>query len=272
VKIAPDGSLIVADWYDPGVGGHAMGDLERGRLFRVTAAGGSSRYRVPTFDFTTAAGAVAALKNPNYAVRYLAWTALHGLGAAAEAELGQLLASDNPRLRARAVWLLARIPGREQHYIQAASRDPDPNVRLVALRLARQSASIDLIPIVSSLADDDAPQVRRECALALRHRGPEVAELWARLAARHDGRDRWYLEALGIGADRQWDACLSAWLARVGEQWNTPSGRDIIWRSRAAMTATYLGRIIADPHISVAELPRYFRAFDFLREQPRTRQ
>ena len=28
VCVAPDGSLIVADWYDPGVGGHGMGDTE----------------------------------------------------------------------------------------------------------------------------------------------------------------------------------------------------------------------------------------------------
>ena len=30
VCVAPDGSLIVADWYDPGVGGHGMGDTEKG--------------------------------------------------------------------------------------------------------------------------------------------------------------------------------------------------------------------------------------------------
>jgi glucose/arabinose dehydrogenase len=29
VAVAPDGSLIVADWYDPGVGGHGMGDVTR---------------------------------------------------------------------------------------------------------------------------------------------------------------------------------------------------------------------------------------------------
>ena len=36
VCVAPDGSLIVADWYDPGVGGHRMQDIERGRLFRLS--------------------------------------------------------------------------------------------------------------------------------------------------------------------------------------------------------------------------------------------
>ena len=28
VAVAPDGSLMVADWYDPGVGGHQVGDLD----------------------------------------------------------------------------------------------------------------------------------------------------------------------------------------------------------------------------------------------------
>ena len=35
VCVAPDGSLIIADWYDPGVGGHAAGDQVRGRIYRV---------------------------------------------------------------------------------------------------------------------------------------------------------------------------------------------------------------------------------------------
>ncbi|MCA9087272.1 MAG: NPCBM/NEW2 domain-containing protein, partial [Planctomycetaceae bacterium] len=35
VCVAPDGSLMVADWYDPGVGGHRMQDAAHGRVFRV---------------------------------------------------------------------------------------------------------------------------------------------------------------------------------------------------------------------------------------------
>src|SRR5688572_7762046 len=35
VTPGPDGSLFVADWYDPGVGGHQVGDLDRGRIYRV---------------------------------------------------------------------------------------------------------------------------------------------------------------------------------------------------------------------------------------------
>src|SRR5215203_5932486 len=39
VCVAPDGSLIVADWYDPGVGGHAAGDQTKGRIYRVAPPG-----------------------------------------------------------------------------------------------------------------------------------------------------------------------------------------------------------------------------------------
>src|SRR5260370_607389 len=72
VCVAPDGSLFVTDWYDPGVGGHAQRDSNRGRIFRVAPPG--VKYNVPKFDFKTAVGATEALKNPNLAVRYLAGT------------------------------------------------------------------------------------------------------------------------------------------------------------------------------------------------------
>jgi putative membrane-bound dehydrogenase-like protein len=43
VCVAPDGSLLVADWYDPIVGGHGSGDAERGRVYRVAPRGAACR-------------------------------------------------------------------------------------------------------------------------------------------------------------------------------------------------------------------------------------
>jgi putative heme-binding domain-containing protein len=101
-------------------------------------------------------------------------------------------------------------------------------------------------------------------ALALRHdEAPEAADLWAELAMQHDGRDRWYLEALGIAADRQWDRFFAAWRQRAGEQWATEAGRDIIWRARADAAVPLLGQLILDPATDEARRLRYFRAFDF---------
>ena len=122
--------------------------------------------------------------------------------------------------------------------------------------------------VVASLAKDISPQVRRECAIALRGmEHSEKAEVWATLAELHDGKDRWYLEALGIGAHQDWNDCLSAWLDRVDDPWKTAAGRDIIWRSRGEETPEYLLRIVGDPGTPAEQLPRFLRSFDFLPEE-----
>jgi putative membrane-bound dehydrogenase-like protein len=265
VSVAPDGSLICADWYDPGVGGHRAGEINTGRLFHVTAKGGGGKYTVPKFDFSTPAGAVAALKNPNYTVRYMAWTALHEMGAKAEPELVKLWGSDNSRYRARALWLLAKTDGRAEHYVSAAIKDKDPNIRIVGIRLARQlgKAGVSVIQVAKQLVRDESPQVRREIAIAIRHnKSADVPVLWAELASQHDGKDRWYLEALGISADKRWEECFAAWTKKVGESgWKTPAGKDIVWRSRSKATPALLAQIIkSSPE---AEHPRYYRALDF---------
>ena len=215
----------------------------------------------PNSTSETAEGASRALENPNPAVRYLAFEALGKLGSAAEPALLRLWQGDNPRHRARALWLLGKLPMRGEQYLQQALADDDPDIRITAVRLARRDKK-DLLPIVRQLLNDPSPQVRRELLLVLRHHPEaEAAPLWAELALQHDGQDRWYLEALGIAADRQWDLFFDAWLAKIGSGWHTPAGRDIVWRSRAEAALPLLAEIIkASPP---EEHLRYFRAFDF---------
>jgi hypothetical protein len=147
--------------------------------------------------------------------------------------------------------------------VTAESKNADPNLRVAALRIAREY-HVDLA-LYASAASDAAPEVRRELAIALRHsKSPLAASLWADLAMQYDGHDRWYLEALGIGADQQWDAFLDAYLAKASEPWKTDAGRDILWRSRAKKTPALLVKIIKDPATKETEAARYFRALDFL--------
>ncbi len=265
VCVAPDGSLFIADWYDPGVGGHRMEDIERGRIFRVTPKGKAAKYESPKFDFKTATGAAKALGSPNLETRYLAWAALDEMGTKAEPVLRSLWNGDDQTLRARAAWSLGDRIGNE--FVGEAVQDRYPDLRVAGLRSARSLAAegkLELAPVVAGLMKDADPQVLRECAIALREVAPdEATPLWAALADRHDGNDRWYLEALGISADGRWEEFLAAWLRSVGNEWNTPAGRDIIWRSRSALTSGYLAKILADPAVPEAELPRYLRAFDF---------
>ena len=50
----------------------------------------------------------------------------------------------------------------------------------------------------------------------------------------------------------------------VNDDWDTPAGRDIIWRSRSKFTPAKLVLFIEDPSIDESEKTRYRRALDFL--------
>jgi putative membrane-bound dehydrogenase-like protein len=257
VCVGPDGSLFVTDWYDPGVGGHNMQDLDRGRLFRIAPP--NSPYKFVKADFSTVEGAIRALGSPNAATRYLAWQALHKMdGKAEEALVATLRDAENPRIKARALWLLTKSSNGAKH-IGAALAHQDENLRIVALRAARQTDfSVD--DAASQLARDKSPAVRREVAVALHQvTRAKVPSIWATLAEQYSGGDRWYLESLGLAADGNWDACLTT-LAKskvAPEIWN-----DILWRSRGSSTGIELAELIAASQNS-QEVARYFRALDF---------
>lgn len=263
VCVAPDGSLLVADWYDPGVGGHQAGDQDRGRIFRLAPQ--NAAWNVPKTDVSSVEGAISALQSPNMSIRYMGWTALHNLGDKAEKPLANLYQSATaPRMKARALWLLSQLPGGGKKYTDMALKDANPDIRITALRTIREQKG-DVIGAVKQLVVDKDPQVRRECALALRRNtSAEAPGLWAQLAAQHDGNDRWYLEALGIGADNQWDSYYAAYVKQLN---NDPlanaGGRDVVWRARTAASVPLLAKLAGDAAVPLDDRLRYFRAFDF---------
>ncbi|GAB3708395.1 hypothetical protein GCM10027592_43490 [Spirosoma flavus] len=265
VCIAPDGSLIIADWYDPGVGGHQAGDQKRGRIYRVAPP--NTPYTIPKLDVSTTEGAIEALQSPSMAFRYAGWQKLHEMGNKAEKALVKLYkSSDNPRMQARALWLLSQLDNGKK-YIETALKSTNPDLRITALRAARERKA-DIIPYVKQLVNDSDPQVRRECAIALRKSrnagptSPDAPELWAQLASKYDGQDRWYLEALGIGAEGNWDTYYAAWAKQVDPLANA-AGRDIVWRARTKESVPALAKLAGDANVALNQRLRYFRAFDF---------
>src|SRR5260370_21318201 len=121
----------------------------------------------------------------------------------AEPDLVKLWKGKDSRMRARSLQLLARIRGKEKQFLTEAMKESDPDLRICALRIARE-LKLDVIPFVENLVLDRSPAVRRECAIPLRRCGsPKAPKLWPQLALQYDGVDRWYLEALGIGPESQ---------------------------------------------------------------------
>ncbi|MBK7873987.1 MAG: PQQ-dependent sugar dehydrogenase, partial [Saprospiraceae bacterium] len=169
VAAAPDGSLFVADWYDPGVGGHQAGDVDRGRIYRIAPP--KTDYKISSIDLKTPDGAVQALLNPNMDIFYPGWTALATFGKEAESALQKLWTSENPRHRAQALWLLGKLENGDA-YIKEALADSDENIRITGIRVARRFNK-DIIRIIKELVNDSSPHVRRELAIAIRnHKSP----------------------------------------------------------------------------------------------------
>ena len=266
VSVAPDGSLFIADWFDPVDCCHRTIN-DAGRIFRVAPP--NHVYAVPAYDFKTPVGAVRALHSPNLSTRYKAWTALLGMQEHARPALEKMAVDKNPRFRARALWALAAIKESTPGAIGTALRDESENIRALALRIARRH-QVPIESLARLLARDESALVRRECAVSL-HRltSSEAVQLWVELAAQYEGNDRWYLEALGIGEKGKETACLNAWLKKIGDAWNAPTGRDLVWRSRAPEAAMLLAKLLLHPDVPAAEHPRLLRALDFHEDKPK---
>ncbi len=267
VVVAPDGSLFVSDWYDPYVGWNRQGDRARGRIYRIAPRG--HRYGpISPGELNNPENAIFHLRSPNSATRSWGW-----FHASAQDLFYMFDYDPNLRFRARAFWrLVAKAEedpdGRDrlERLIGWALAHPEEDIRIIGLRAARLTRYLPLDE-AEKLVRDPSAQVRRQCALLLRDQpSPGAARLWAELAHRHDGEDRWYLEALGIGAEGNWDACFEAWLEKInpGTTTFTKAQRDIIWRSRARNTAPYLQAILRDPSNHPEGYARYIRALDFL--------
>jgi putative membrane-bound dehydrogenase-like protein len=231
VAVGADGAIYVADWFDPRVGGHDdKDDTTSGAIYRIAPKGFVPR--VPKFDAGTLEGQITALRSPAVNVRALGFEGLKARGDAALPAVAALLNDENPYVRARAVWLLARLGPSGVARVEQLIASEDANLRVAAYRALR---SIDrAAPVAARLARDPSPAVRREVALSLRDVSFEAAgPMLAQLAEGYDGKDRSYLEAWGIGATHKEDALYAALIAKqpAADATTWPAAyADLIWR------------------------------------------
>ncbi len=253
ICVAPDGSIFVADWYDTGVGGHFVGDLEKGRVYRIAKKG--EKFSVPKYNFNDINSLILALQSPNISTRFIAFSALEKLGNRAETVLYQLFLKGKPEFQARALWLLAKL---NPKYILEASNSKNENIRATAVRIASKNVIFDS-SFFLKMAKDSSFEVKQAVSTSIYRK--ENFEIWLALTDSYISGDKWYLEALGIAADGFWDHYLSKFLKLKGGNWiNDELSKDIVWRSRAKFTPKLLAEIIKKSNTQEAK--KYFRAFD----------
>ncbi len=211
VCVGAEGALYVADWYDPGVGGHAAGDKEaRGRILRIAPRG--DRTRAPKIALDTPEHAAEALRSPAVSVRGQAVVALQKFGTRGAGALDPLLASPEPRLVARALLALSGMGDGGIAKMLARRDDPNPELRLTVVhgwrhayeRLRVEEARTP--PLLFAENEDPKEQdqaVLRELALCTRWNSDRTGRWRAfngldprKLPPRWDGQDPWLLETL----------------------------------------------------------------------------
>jgi putative heme-binding domain-containing protein len=192
LKIAPDGSLYIADFYNKVIGHyevpltHPARDRERGRIWRVVyrgAAGDARPTSRPQSSFVAlgrAPGRAAKeiipeliddLASASLPVRVHATNALVAkAGSAAVDALRK--AVDKPggaTQKAHGLWALERLAALEQPVLEDALRDPSALVRVHAHRILEARRDLDARErsLVQEALKDDDPFVRRAAARSL---------------------------------------------------------------------------------------------------------
>ncbi len=293
ICVAPDGSVILADWYDPGVGGHGMGDWTRGRIYRVTPKGHKG-YKVPQVKFGKQ-GILDALSSPCLANR---WIAIHTLQNQSKGETNSLIrevliGQSSPELQTRVLWH-ARVTSKDDNPVttpEVAEKigkalvqlEEDPRSRVQATRhleeIAEKRAEVEgRTPddvLFKALEDDfnynansiaerlRHPMVFREIAVSLRRVPADKARsLFFALSNRYDGQDHFYRAALNIacGTDPARRDAILADFEKHFPEWNDKVA-DLVWELRPKSMLPKMEKLLADAKLTG---PQKARIIDIL--------
>ncbi len=268
VCVAPDGSIIVADWYDRGVGGHGMGDPTDGRIYRITPKGHKG-YKVPEVKLDTKEGVLAALANPCQATRALAMTSITPANAFKSLPdlIGAVKGSDNREATARVLWQLCRVrQGKDSDEMATFAKNllsiPSGEYQQLAIRaqemFERKYAAEFFSEKDEKVIASMAAATRRELLVNTRIApAKEAITLFYALAKLYDGQDIFYRAALNIacGTDPARRDAILAEFDKHFPEWNDKVA-DLVWELRPKSVLPRLGKLLADTKLTAAQKAR----------------
>src|SRR5262245_46969171 len=287
VCVAPDGSLMLADWYDPGVGGHGMGDWTRGRIYRVTPKGHKG-YKVPAVKLDLKGDAAfQSLMSPCQSVRAMAFDAIRPyargidvIGLAHAQGENNIMGSSDPKN-----WLVARSTQCSFPYfprsllaLMAEKKGPpipeDANLdeftglgplfdRLVLKGIGEAYPNLATMPadqleVYGNLVKHLSPRPASTVLFALRNtEAKTAAPLIMSLAKKYDGQDHFYRAALNIacGTDPERRKAILADFDKHFPEWNDKVA-DLVWELRPVSVLPRLGKLLEDPKLTPAQKGR----------------
>ena len=266
--VGPDGSVFVADWYDPGVGGHGMGDWTRGRVYRLTPTGHKG-YKVPAVKLDTKEGVLAALGSPNGAMRAGAIQSLKSLPVSAALDtVNDGLSMQMKMDQARWLWMTFGMVGKAE-----AARSPvvetyrkvmgdDAAFMCLAMRAQevyeRKSAAEFMPPDAAPVLEKMSAMMWREFAVNTRIATTNDAKkIFFLLAKLYDGQDIFYRAALNIacGTDPVRRDAILADFEKHFPEWNDKVA-DLVWELRPKSMLPKLEKLMSDSKITAMQKAR----------------
>lgn len=246
VCVAPDGSVFIADWYDPGVGGHGMGDTTRGRIYRLAPKGHA--YGHGEVKLNDRAGTDAAIQSPANSVRIMGHQARRAFSSSPAVfpvkssalsdaakwrdELLKMRAADPMTIRSRLLELMKKCDGKDHFYLAAigiaVGNDPDrrnillsefdkqfPNWDFRTAGLVWELQPKVMLPKLSAwMIDDSIPTSDRARVVDILARAGDVEigrQLLTRLVSERNPIVRERLQSnLESGLRRQWKALAAS--------------------------------------------------------------
>lgn len=260
-----DGSIYIADWYDPIVGGHAMRDtVGLGRIYRVVPKG--KKLGPPKIDLSTVAGQIEALKNPAQNVRNLGFETLKAGGENSIEAVMAMINSSNPYHQARAIWLLAQLGQKGISETEKLLSHPNSNIRLVAFRALKPHYG-DNMALYHKMNAETDPAILRDMAIAMRDipfvNSKAIIE---NIIKKYNGNDPWLLEAIGTASFQKEEPVYTLINNLYGNNWPDQKS-DLLWRLHPSSAVNDLAKRANEPSLSENERKRMLTALAFVKDK-----
>lgn len=275
VCTAPDGSVFVADWYDPGVGGHGMGDWTRGRIYRLTPKDHKG-YKVPEVKLDTKEGVLEQFGSPCLASRMLALNhimamkiddALKTLAAGVASEEGLTATRSHWHLGAIGVGMKPDDRPKEANvmflnFMLGAAKEAKWQPYFQRMHREVFGSTSKDVPATEKTIAENAAKIaingQREALIGMRNEPAEDMKEWFYARAKlYDGSDIFYRAALNIacGTDPERRDKILADFEKHFPEWNDKTA-DLVWELRPKSMLPKMEKLMGDAKLTAAQKAR----------------